>query len=94
MSGYCYCGLGARRARANGAGVNRRFRGAVESLIVPWLIWQPFYVVYNYRSYPVQLWSPIGVAWYLDGFVFLARLALGAARCGERDAARRCSSPG
>ena len=56
--------------RGNGAGVNRRFRGAVESLIVPWLIWQPFYVVYNYRSYPVQLWSPIGVTWYLTALFF------------------------
>ena len=70
VSGYCSRGWARDVRRGNGAGVNRRFRGAVESLIVPWLIWQPFYVVYNYRSYPVQLWSPIGVTWYLTALFF------------------------
>jgi fucose 4-O-acetylase-like acetyltransferase len=70
VSGYCSRGWARDVRRGNGAGVNRRFRGAVESLIAPWLIWQPFYVVYNYRSYPVQLWSPIGVTWYLTALFF------------------------
>ena len=70
VSGYCSRGWARDVRRGDGAGVNRRFRGAVESLIVPWLIWQPFYVVYNYRTYPVQLWSPIGVTWYLTALFF------------------------
>lgn len=70
VSGYCSRGWARDVRRGDGAGVNRRFRGAVESLIVPWLIWQPFYVVYNYRSYPVQLWSPVGVTWYLTALFF------------------------
>ena len=70
VSGYCSRGWARDVRRGDGAGVNRRFRGAVESLIVPWLIWQPVYVVYNYRTYPVQLWSPIGVTWYLTALFF------------------------
>lgn len=75
-SGYCSRGWARDVRRGDGAGVNRRFRGAVESLIVPWLIWQPFYVVYNYRTtYPFQLWSPIGVTWYLTA-LFSWRVSL------------------
>ena len=39
----------------------------VESLLVPWLMWQTFYLLYNYSAvYPVQFWSPIGITWYLS----------------------------
>ena len=85
VSGYCSRGWARDVRRGNGAGVNRRFRGAVESLIAPWLIWQPFYVVYNYRSYPVQLWSPIGVTWYLTA-LFSWRVSLSALAQARRGA--------
>ena len=85
VSGYCSRGWARDVRRGNGAGVNRRFRGAVESLIVPWLIWQPFYVLYNYRTYPVQLWSPIGVTWYLTA-LFSWRVSLSALAQARRGA--------
>jgi hypothetical protein len=47
----------------DGAGLASRSRRMVESLLVPWIIWQVFYLVYNYSAvYPVQFWSPIGGA--------------------------------
>ena len=65
-----YCSKGWMKDVRIGNSLSKRYRVLVESLIVPWLIWQPFYVVSNYRTYPVQLWAPIGVTWYLTALFF------------------------
>jgi fucose 4-O-acetylase-like acetyltransferase len=70
VSGFCSKGWRRDVSLGDGVSLSKRYRGLVESLIVPWLIWQPFYVLYNYRTYPVQLWSPIGVTWYLTALFF------------------------
>lgn len=65
ISGYCSKGF-AGAASGEGPGLPARSRRMVETLLVPWLIWQVFYLLYNYSGvYPVQFWSPIGITWYL-----------------------------
>ena len=50
----------------DGAGLAARSRRSVETLLVPWVMWQVFYLCYNYSAvYPVQFWAPIGITWYL-----------------------------
>lgn len=67
MSDTCEQGLMRSGVTGDGAGLAPRSRRMVENLLVPWLIWQLFYLAYNYRTtYPVQFWAPIGITWYLS----------------------------
>ena len=82
VSGHCTRGLARAVARGDGASLTSRSRRAVETLLVPYVIWQTFYLLYNYVDvYPVQAWSPVGVTWYLSALFawrasvpYLARL--------------------
>lgn len=78
VSGFCSRGF-VRAARegldedssatlkpADPTSLASRSRQMVETLLVPYVIWQTFYALYNYATwYPAQAWSPIGVTWYL-----------------------------
>jgi len=74
VSGHCTRGLARAVARGDGSSLTSRSRRAVETLLVPYVIWQTFYLLYNYVDvYPVQAWSPVGVTWYLSAlFVWRA----------------------
>ena len=82
VSGHCTRGLARAVARGDGSSLASRSRRAVQTLLVPYVIWQTFYLLYNYVDvYPVQAWSPVGVTWYLSALFawrasvpYLARL--------------------
>lgn len=74
VSGICSRGLLRCATDDDGAGLAARSRRMVESLVVPYVVWQTFFLIYGtYGSkefepapaHPVPFVSPVGVTWYL-----------------------------
>lgn len=74
VSGICSRGLLRCATDDDGAGLAARSRRMVESLVVPYVVWQTFFLIYGtYGSkefepapaHPVPFMSPVGVTWYL-----------------------------
>ena len=74
VSGICSRGLLRCATDDDGTGLAARSRRMVESLVVPYVVWQTFFLIYGtYGSkefepapaHPVPFVSPVGVTWYL-----------------------------
>ena len=74
VSGICSRSLVRCATAGDGAGLATRSRRMVESLLVPYVIWQTVFLIYGtygtreFRpppEHPVPFVSPVGVTWYL-----------------------------
>ena len=84
VSGICSRGLLRCATDDDGTGLAARSRRMVESLVVPYVVWQTFFLIYGtYVSkefepapaHPVPFMSPVGVTWYLTA-LFVWRCSL------------------
>jgi fucose 4-O-acetylase-like acetyltransferase len=74
VSGICSRSLVRCATAGDGAGLATRSRRMIESLLVPYVIWQTVFLIYGtygtgeFRpppDHPVPFVSPVGVTWYL-----------------------------